>query len=254
MITQWTDAYRLAVADQIARDFGPHRPDLLDRHPTLPFDRLDALIEQATQLGATIDRGEPELTTCPASAAEPARALEPVIAEIRAAGAEFFSPIDARDNHIVCTTEFPLVHTRIPASGAFEPRHVHLLNLGDVPATHQAWTTRARIAECSSLRVLYLYGDQLDEGHFDIAVDALPALEVLDLGDNRFRRVPEAVLRCSTLKTLKLPLNPLDEASGLERLGGLVCLELTGTNVSARDVAHLRKVLPNCRILSSAGE
>ena len=174
MSAEWSDAYVLAVAGQLARDFGPSRPDLLEKNPSLPFTELDELLERARALGATIEGGMPEETTAPPETAPVVAALRPIVDRIRAAGAQHFDPIERYDFYVTCTTAWPLVHMQVPEPGGPEMGELELLNLGDTPPAHPAWISRARAIEHPRPRVLYLYGDGI-ESATGIALGRLPA-------------------------------------------------------------------------------
>jgi Leucine-rich repeat (LRR) protein len=249
MSAAWSDAYVLAVADQLARDFGPSRPDLLEKTPSLPFTELDELLERARALGATIEGGMPEETTAPPETAPVVAALRPIVDRIRAAGAQHFDPIERYDFYVTCTTAWPLVHMLVPEPGGPDMGKVELLNLGDTPPAHPAWTSRARAIEHPSLRVLYLYGDAI-ESATGIALGRLPALEFLDLGDNRLRTLPPEVLECQALRTLKLTMNPIRTLPDLSPLVRLRYLEISSTAITPDVLGAVRAQLPECLVVA----
>jgi hypothetical protein len=246
----WSDPYALTLAHEVSLAFRPFWPALRQVDPGIPFDELERLIDEAIELGASIEAGSPEQTQVPAAVGPLLPRMLQIVARARSAGARALDPASDRPAYLSCTLDYPLAHATVPPAGSDLLPRVAILNFGDTPAESERWRTRARARECHQLRVLYLYGNGLDSDGIGIDLSALPCLEALDLGDNRLRRLPSDVGRCVGLRWLRLTLNPLDEVANLTQLQNLRQLEIARTGLSERQIDELRSTLPRCHVVS----
>ncbi len=106
-----------------------------------------------------------------------------------------------------------------------------------------------KVANFAELVILVAFGNDIER--FSVDTSRLTKLRSVDLSQNRLQAFPRELLNCRALEDLSLRQNPIAELpGGIRQLSALRYLDVTGTNLSPDQIAHLRRELPQCHVES----
>lgn len=246
----WSDGYVVAVADQICWNYQTIWQRFTAVDPGLADQHIRDLLAKVRAAGNPIDADMPATLPAGAAVADVVAELYQWVARVRQVGSGIFTQPDALPDQIFCTCAFPREYRGIPAADLVAPAEVELLHMGDLPPHVPDWQRRGAIVQFSRLRSLTLFNSALGGQPLGIALGRLPALQALDLRENRLTALPAEVLRCRKLAFLALDDNPLTALPNLLPLRQLRYLGLRRTSLTPDQIAAARAQLPACLVVS----
>ena len=242
----WSDGDVLAIAWYAATSFVTVWSQLAEHDPRLDRRQLTDLLAELSERGFAAGPDiPPGLDTGGRIESELDRLVELVNA-VRAAVAATFTEPGALGERIWAMCDQPRVHFSLGTAAQAGAGHVELLQLGDLPRASRDWVQRGAVARYSKLRVLSLSHADLGPRAVGIRLDALMALQSLDLSQNRFEAIPSEALGCAALEELYLDQSPVHDVSPLHdpavlpRLRYLSVIQTDLTDASIRRLIEAR--------------